>query len=95
MYEDLLLKSGFSSVNVKLLTIFNTLNSLNPSFMKEIFSLRKTTEAVVRRIYRKIYRKTPATFTGKHLWQSLFFNKVAGLMPATLLKKDFGTGVFL
>ena len=26
-------------------------------------------------------------FTGKHLSQSLFFNKVAGLRPATLLKK--------
>ena len=26
-------------------------------------------------------------FTGKHLRQSLFFNKVAGLRPATLLKK--------
>ena len=26
-------------------------------------------------------------FTGKHLRQSLFFNKVAGLWPATLLKK--------
>ena len=26
-------------------------------------------------------------FTGKHLWQSLFFNKVAGLRPATFLKK--------
>ena len=26
-------------------------------------------------------------FTGKHLYQSLFFNKVAGLRPATLLKK--------
>ena len=26
-------------------------------------------------------------FTGKHLRQSLFFNKVAGLKPATLLKK--------
>ena len=25
--------------------------------------------------------------TGKHLWQSLFFNKVAHLRPATLLKK--------
>ena len=25
--------------------------------------------------------------TGKHLCQSLFFNKVAGLRPATLLKK--------
>ena len=26
-------------------------------------------------------------FTGKHLCQSLFFNKVAGLRPTTLLKK--------
>ena len=28
-----------------------------------------------------------AKFTGKHLCQSLFFNKVAGLRPATLIKK--------
>ena len=28
-----------------------------------------------------------AKFTGKHLCQRLFFNKVAGLRPATLLKK--------
>ena len=28
-----------------------------------------------------------AKFTGKHLYQSLFFNKVAGQRPATLLKK--------
>ena len=28
-----------------------------------------------------------AKFTGKYLCQSLFFNKVAGLRPATLLKK--------
>ena len=28
-----------------------------------------------------------AKFTGQHLWQSLFFTKVAGLRPATLLKK--------
>ena len=28
-----------------------------------------------------------AEFTGKHLSQSLFFNKVAGLRPATLSKK--------
>ena len=33
--------------------------------------------------------------TGKCLCQSLFFNKVAGLRPATLLKRDFGTDVFL
>ena len=31
--------------------------------------------------------KNFAKFTGKHLCQSLFLNEVAGLMPATLLKK--------
>ena len=36
-----------------------------------------------------------AKFTGKQLCQSLFFNKVAGLRPTTLLKRDSGTGVFL
>ena len=37
-----------------------------------------------------------AKFTGKNLSQSLFFNKVAGLRSAILLKKgDTGTGVFL
>ena len=35
-----------------------------------------------------------AKFTQKHLCQSLFFNKVAGLRPATLLKKRPGTDVF-
>ena len=32
--------------------------------------------------------KNFAGFTGKHMCQSLFFNKVAGMRPATLLKKD-------
>ena len=36
-----------------------------------------------------------AKFTGKHLCQRRFFNKVAGLKPETLLKRDSGTGVFL
>ena len=30
-----------------------------------------------------------AKFTGKHLYQSLFLNKVTGRRPATLLKKRF------
>ena len=34
-------------------------------------------------------------FTEKHLWQNLFFNKAAGLRPATSLKRDSGTYVFL
>ena len=33
--------------------------------------------------------------TGKHLSQSLSFNKVAGLRSTTLLKKNSGTGIFL
>ena len=36
-----------------------------------------------------------AKFTGKHLRQSLFFSKVAGLRPATLLRRDPSIGVFL
>ena len=31
--------------------------------------------------------KNSTKFTGKHLCQSLFFNKVADISPATLLKK--------
>ena len=37
-----------------------------------------------------------AKFIRKHLFQSLFFNKIAGMRPATLLKKETpGTGAFL
>ena len=39
--------------------------------------------------------ETFAKFNGKHLCQRLFFNKVAGLRPATLFKKDSSTGAFL
>ena len=37
--------------------------------------------------FKKRYSKNLAKFTGKHLCQSLFSNKVVGLKPATLLKK--------
>ena len=36
---------------------------------------------------RKGVLRNFANFTGKHLCQSFFFNKVANLRPATLLKK--------
>ena len=36
---------------------------------------------------RKNVRRNLAKFTGKHLCHSLFFNKVAGLKPATLLRE--------
>ena len=37
--------------------------------------------------YKKGVLRNFIKFTGKHLCQSLFFNKGAGLRPATLLKK--------
>ena len=57
--------------------------------------IKAFTEAVFQRCsIKKGVLKNFTKFTGKHLCQSLFFNKVAGL-PATLLKRDLGTGVFL
>ena len=38
-------------------------------------------------LYEKSAIRNAAKFTGKHPYQSLFFNKVAGLRPATLVKK--------
>ena len=35
-----------------------------------------------------------AKFTGKHLFQSFFFTEVAGLKPATLLKKRLSQRCF-
>ena len=37
---------------------------------------------------KKGFLRNFAKFAGKHLCQSLFFNKIAGLRPATLLKKS-------
>ena len=36
-------------------------------------------------IYQKVVLKDVAKFTGKHLYHSFFFNKIAGLRPTTLL----------
>ena len=43
--------------------------------------------------YKKSVLKSFAKFSGKHLCQSLFFNKLSGLRPATLLKNKL-TQVF-
>ena len=44
---------------------------------------------------KKAVLKTFAKFTGKHLCQSLFFNKVTGCDLQLCLKRDSGTDVFL
>ena len=43
--------------------------------------------SVKKVLCKKDALRTFAKFTGKHLRQSLFFNTIAGLRPATLLKK--------
>ena len=44
---------------------------------------------------KKCSQKFRKIHTKKHLCQGLFFNKVAGLRPAVLLKKTLWQGVFL
>ena len=58
----------------------------------EIVNLRSSRPDV---FCRKDVLKNFAKFTGKYLCQSLFFNKVAGLRPATLLKKRLWHRCFL
>ena len=55
---------------------------------KIIGSIEHWVETVVLRCsIKKCGLKNFAEFTGKHLHQSLVLNEVAGLRPATLLKK--------
>ena len=84
-YEDLLLKSSFSSIKVKRLRtlcvkIFKTLNNLNTSFMKEIFSLRQTDRPVWEKYklnldipsYNQVtFGRKALTFFGPKTWNSL------------------------
>ena len=44
-------------------------------------------EAATRAVLRKVVLRNFAKSSRNHLWQSLFFHKVVGLKPATLLKK--------
>ena len=46
-------------------------------------------------LYKKSFLKNFTKVKGKQLCQSLFFNKVAGLRPATLLKKRLRHRCFL
>ena len=45
--------------------------------------------------YKKGVLRNFAKFTGKHLYQRLFFNKVTGLRPQIYFKKVSDTGIFL
>ena len=64
--------------------------------MAEIFSQQKTNvgskaitqrSSLLRCSMKNDVLRNFTKFTAKHLCQSVFFNKIAGLRPATLLKK--------
>ena len=61
---------------------------LSSTGQKTSFKIARPLRSSHRRCsVRKCVLRNFAKFTGKHQCQSLFFNKVAGLRPATLLKK--------
>ena len=106
-YEDLLLKSGFSSMNVKRLRalcieIFKTLNNLNPSFMKEIFSLRQTNRPVWEKYklnldipsYNQVtFGRKTLRFFGPKTWNSLPYHiKSAENLASLKTMIKFGNG---
>ena len=64
--------------------IMTNLNIVLSIFIKEITKKRSSHQ---RCSARKGVLRNFTKFAGKHLCRSLFFDKVAGLRPATLLKK--------
>ena len=65
------------------------------SFLGSIGSVMTGSRSSYRRCSVKKYvLRNFAKFTRKHLCQSLFFNKVAGLRPVTFLKKETLAQVF-
>ena len=77
-------ESGFSENDIPDL---NSLKLLNQKQTSKILTVVRSSQqrcSVTKGVHRNF-----AKFTGKHLCQSLFLNKVSVLSPATLLKKRF------
>ena len=72
----------------------SSLYLLSPRF-SYVLCLLNFRSSLLEVFCKKVILRNFAKFTGKRLCQSFFFNKVAGLRAATLLKKDSATGVFL
>ena len=70
-----------------LLNFTRYLFSVNNFFIDEKHTQWMFRSSHQRRSVRKCVLGNPTKFTGKHPCQRLFFNNVAGLRPATLLKK--------
>ena len=69
------------------------------TFLDFVYRLSFLSTGMERSSGQEVFRKKSvlrnfAKFTGKHLCQNLFFNKVVGLRPAALLKKEADTFAF-
>ena len=71
----------------RILSTFWILSTLTSSHSEFHHAIDKSSHP--REFCKKGALENFESFTGKHLYQSLFFNKVAARKPATLLKKSF------
>ena len=62
-----------------------------PMFISQVVNFRNTCP---RTFYKEGILRNPVKFTGKHLCQSLFFNKFAGLRLANLFKNKLWNKCF-
>ena len=72
-------KHGIHCVKYEILSVIYSLIWIGRDSCSEVFRIKGVLEKF-------------AKFSGKHLCQSLFLNKVAGLRPAISLKKDSDAG---
>ena len=96
-FIDFIISSKDISASKRLkcsLDIFVLLENLLRNSVVATAEVCLVSEAVVQR-YKNGVLKNFANFTGKHLCQSLFLNKVAGLRPQTLFKKRLWHWCFL
>ena len=70
-----------------LIIITTTVNISNVCFWFKLKRLQRIRSSYQRCFIIKGVLRNFSKFTGKQLCQSLFFNKVAGVRPATLLRK--------
>ena len=80
-------------------TLFNLISLKQTAYVTKLF-IGESTRLVLdlldteAQLFADVLKKL-AIFTGKHLWRSAFFNKIAGLRSHNFFRRDSNTGVFL
>lgn len=60
---------------------------VNVQLISTLYESKKLQKQPSEAAMQKGVLRNLAKYTGKHMYQGLFFNKIAGLRPAALLKK--------